>query len=284
MSVEAHPAPATAQQIVEIRPDRGWLDLDLGAVWRYRELLVVLMLRDIQVLYKQALLGAAWAILQPVFAVVIFTIVFGYFARMPTDGIPYPVFAFAGVLPWTYFAEAVRRSGTGLVNDAELVRKVYFPRLIMPLANVISPLLDFLIAFCVLLVLMAFYGIAPSWKMLVIPPLMVISALLALSIGLWLGPINVRFRDIKHTLPFIIQIWMYASPIVYPLSMVPAQWQGLYSLNPMVGVIEGFRWAVFNQGEPNFGALAVSGVVIVFLLAGGLVFFRRMERTFADVI
>jgi len=284
MSVEAHPAPTAHDQIVEIRPDRGWLDLDLNAVWRYRELLVVLMLRDIQVLYKQALLGAAWAILQPVFAVVIFTIVFGYFARMPSEGIPYPVFAFAGVLPWTYFAEAVRRSGTGLVTDAELVRKVYFPRLIMPLANVISPLLDFLIAFVVLLILMAFYAIAPTWKLLVIPPLMVIAALLALSIGLWLGPINVRFRDVKHTLPFIIQIWMYASPIVYPLSMVPEQWQSLYSLNPMVGVIEGFRWAVFNQGEPNFTALGVSGLVIVFLLAGGLVFFRRMERTFADVI
>jgi len=284
VTAEAHPAPTTAPQIVEIRPDRGWLDLDLGAVWRYRELLVVLMMRDIQVLYKQALLGAAWAILQPLFAVAIFTIVFGYFARMPSEGIPYPIFAFAGVLPWTYFAEAVRRSGTGLVTDAELVRKVYFPRLIMPLANVISPLLDFCIAFVVLLIMMAIYGIAPSAKILLVIPLMMISALLALSIGLWLGPINVRFRDIKHTLPFIIQIWMYASPIVYPLSMVPEQWQGLYSLNPMVGVIEGFRWAVFDQGEPNFGALAISGTVIVLLLAGGLVFFRRMERTFADVI
>lgn len=275
-------APETS--VTVIRPDRGLFDLDLGAVWRYRELLLVLMLRDIQVLYKQAALGAGWAILQPVFAVTIFTIVFGYFARMPSEGIPYPVFAFAGVLPWTYFAEAVRRSGTGLVNDAELVRKVYFPRLIMPLANVISPLVDFCIAFLVLLALMAFYGIAPSWKMLVVPPLMVVSALLALSLGLWLGPINVRFRDIKHTLPFMIQIWMYASPIVYPLSMVPEGWRWAYSLNPMVGVIEGFRWAVFDRGEPNFMALAMSGVIIVLLLVGGLIFFRRMERTFADVI
>jgi lipopolysaccharide transport system permease protein len=269
---------------VEIRPDRGWLDLDLSAVWRFRELLVVLMMRDIQVLYKQALLGAGWAILQPVFAVTIFTIVFGYFARMPSEGIPYPLFAFAGVLPWTYFAEAVRRSATGLVTDSELIRKIYFPRLIMPLANVVTPLLDFCIAFVILLILMAFYGIAPSWKFLLVPPLMIIAALLALSIGLWLAPINVRFRDIKHTLPFMIQIWMYASPIVYPLSMVPAQYQWAYSLNPMVGVIEGFRWAVFNQGEPNFTALGISGVMIIFLLAGGLVFFRRMERSFADVI
>ncbi len=277
--------PSSPNQIVtDIRPDRGWLDLDLGAVWRFRELLGVLVMRDLQVLYKQALLGAGWAILQPVFAVIIFSIIFGYIVKMPSEGVPYPLFAFAGVLPWTYFAEAVRRSGVGLVTDAELVRKIYFPRLIMPLANVVSPLVDFCIAFLVLLVVMAFYGIAPNLKMLVIPPLMVVAALLALSIGLWLAPINVRFRDIKHTLPFMIQIWMYASPIVYPLSLVPEEWQMLYSLNPMVGVIEGFRWAVFGQGAPNFMALGMSAIVIVILLAGGLIFFRRMERTFADVI
>src|SRR5262245_57283926 len=241
-------------------------------------------MRDLQVLYKQALLGAGWAILEPLFAVIIFSIIFGVIVHMPSEGVPYPLFAFAGVLPWTYFAEAVRRSGTGLVTDAELVRKVYFPRLIMPLANVISPLVDFCIAFGVLMVMMAIYGVSPTWKLLIIPPLMIVAALLALAIGLWLGPINVRFRDIKHTLPFLIQIWMYASPIVYPLSMVPRQWQALYSLNPMVGVIEGFRWAVFNRGEPNFMALATSGVVILVLLVGGLIFFRRMERTFADVI
>jgi len=279
----ANPSPAS-QQVTVIRPDRGWFDLDLGAVWRYRELFVVLMMRDIQVLYKQALLGAGWAILQPVFAVVIFSIIFGFIVRMPSEGVPYPLFAFAGVLPWTYFAEAVRRSGVGLVTDAELVRKIYFPRIIMPLANVVSPLVDFCIAFVVLLVVMGFYGVAPNVKMLVIPFLMIVAALLALSIGLWLAPINVRFRDIKHTLPFMIQIWMYASPIVYPLSLVPEQWRTLYSLNPMVGVIEGFRWAVFGQGEPNFTALGMSAVIIVSLLAGGLIFFRRMERTFADVI
>jgi lipopolysaccharide transport system permease protein len=282
VSVEASPSPN--QIVTDIRPDRGWLDLDLGAVWRFRELLQVLVMRDLQVLYKQALLGAGWAILQPLFAVIIFSIIFGVIVHMPSEGVPYPLFAFAGVLPWTYFAEAVRRSGVGLVTDAELVRKIYFPRLNMPLANVLSPLVDFCIAFVVLLIVMAFYGIAPNLKMLVIPFLMVVAALLALSIGLWLAPINVRFRDIKHTLPFMIQIWMYASPIVYPLSMVPQQWQMLYSLNPMVGVIEGFRWAVFGQGHPNFMALGMSAIIIVILMAGGLVFFRRMERTFADVI
>jgi lipopolysaccharide transport system permease protein len=210
--------------------------------------------------------------------------VFGYIVKMPSEGVPYPLFAFAGVLPWTYFAEAVRRSGLGLVTDSELVRKIYFPRLIMPFANVVSPLVDFCIAFCVLLIMMVLYGVMPTWKILVIPPLMVVAAMLALSIGLWLAPINVRFRDIKHTLPFMIQIGMYASPIVYPLSLVPEQWRTLYSLNPMVGVIEGFRWAVFDKGEPNFTALGISAIIIVVLMAGGLIFFRRMERTFADVI
>jgi lipopolysaccharide transport system permease protein len=267
-----------------IRPDRGWLDLDLRAIWRYRELLVVLMMRDIQVLYKQAALGIAWAVLQPVFGCLIFSVVFGYFARIPSDGIPYPVFAYAGLLPWTYFAEAVRRSGLGLLTDAELVRKVYFPRLITPLANVVTPLVDFCIAFLVLLALMAFYGIAPSWKFLLVPPLMIVAALLALAIGLWIAPLNVRFRDIKHMLPFLIQIWMYASPIVYPLSIVPAEWQWAYALNPMVGVIEGFRWAVLDQGDPNFMALGIGAGIIAALLFGGMVFFRRMELTFADVI
>ena len=274
----------SAPQTVAIRPDRGWLDLDLGALWRHRELVLVLMLRDIQILYKQAAIGAAWAVVQPVMAVVIFTLIFGMFARMPSDGVAYPVFAFAGVLPWNYFAEAVRRSGTGLVTDAELVRKVYFPRLITPFANVLSPLVDFAVAFLVLLVVMAFYGVAPSWKLLAIVPLILICTALALAIGLWLGPINVRFRDVKHTLPFMLQLWMYASPIVYPLSMVPEQWRGLYALNPMVGVIEGFRWAILDRGEPDLFALSVSGVMILVLLVGGLVFFRRMERSFADVI
>lgn len=269
---------------VHIRPDRGWFDLDLAAIWRYRELLVVLMMRDIQVLYKQAVLGVAWAVLQPVFACAIFSVVFGVFARIPSDGIPYPVFAFAGILPWTYFAEAIRRAGLGLLTDAELVRKVYFPRLITPLANVITPLVDFCIAFLVLLALMAFYGITPTWKLLLVPPLMIVATLLALAIGLWLAPLNVRFRDVKHVLPFMIQVWMYASPIVYPLSLVPEEWQWAYALNPMVGVIEGFRWAVFDRGDPNFVALGVGAVIIVLLLIGGLVFFRRMERSFADVI
>jgi lipopolysaccharide transport system permease protein len=267
-----------------IRPTKGLFDLELGNVWRYRELLHTLMMRDIQVLYKQAALGAAWAIIQPVFAVVVFTVVFGNFAKMPSDGIPYPIFAFAAVLPWTYFAEATRRSSTGLVDDADLVRKVYFPRLIIPLAKVTAPLLDFAIAFCVLLIMMAFYGIMPSIKLLAVFPLILVAGALALAIGLLLGPINVRFRDVKHTVPFMLQIGMYASPIVYPLSQVPAEWKALYSLNPMVGVIEGFRWAVFDRGSPDFMALGIGMLVILALLITGLVWFKNQERSFADVI
>lgn len=277
-------ASTGARRQVVIRPSRGLFDLDLGAVWQYRELLQTLMMRDIQVLYKQAALGAAWAVIQPVFAVTVFTIVFGNFARMPSDGIPYPIFAFAAVLPWTYFAEATRRAATGLVDDAELVKKVYFPRLIIPLAKVSAPLLDFAIAFCVLLVLMAFYGVMPSAKLLAVIPLILIAGLLALAIGLWLGPINVRFRDVKHTVPFLLQIGMYASPIVYPLSQVPAEWKALYSLNPMVGVIEGFRWAVFDRGHPDFASLGIGLAVIVVMLVLGLIYFRNQERNFADVI
>ncbi|MEJ0059763.1 MAG: ABC transporter permease [Terricaulis sp.] len=270
--------------VTDIVPSKGLFDLDLGAVWRYRELLLVLVMRDIRVLYKQAALGASWAVIQPLFAVAIFTVVFGYFAHMPSDGIPYPIFAFAAVLPWTYFAEATRRASTGLVDDAELVRKVYFPRLIMPVAKVLGPLVDFCIAFGILLIMMVIFNVPPTWKLLAVPPLILVATLLAFSIGLWLGPINVRFRDIKHTLPFMIQIWMYASPIVYPLSMIPDQFKLLYSLNPMVGVIEGFRWAVFDRGNPDFLVTAISATVIIVLLLGGLVFFKRMERSFADLI
>lgn len=270
--------------ITEIRSGRSLFDLDLGAVWRFRELLTTLIVRDIKVLYRQAALGAAWAVFQPIFAVAIFTVVFGNFARIPSDGAPYAVFAFAAVLPWTYFAEAVRRSSLGLVQDAELVRKVYFPRLVMPLASVIAPLVDLVIAFVVLLVVMVLYGVAPTWRLIAIPPLVLVTALLALSLGLWLGPLNVRFRDVKHTLPFLLQVWMYASPVIYPLSLIPEHLRWFYSLNPMVGVIEGFRWALLSKGDPDVTALAIGAGMTVVLLAGGLIFFRRMERFFADLI
>lgn len=270
--------------VVEIRPRTGWFDIDFAGVWKYRELLVFLVLRDVKVRYKQAALGAGWAIVQPVLAVLIFTLIFGTFARIPSDGLPYPLFAFAAVMPWTYFAEAMRRASLGIVGDGALVSKIYFPRLIIPLANVLTPLADFVVTFCVFLVVMLWYGIYPGPHLLLVPVLLLISMTLSLAVGLWLGPINVRFRDVSHTLPFVIQIWMFATPIVYPLSMVPERFQALYALNPMVGVIEGFRWALLGRGTPDFEAMAVSGAVIVALLVGGLIFFRRSEPRFADII
>lgn len=268
----------------EIGPARGWFDLDLKGVWRARSLLLNLVLRDLKVLYRQAALGAAWAILQPIFAVTIFTIVFGSFAKIPSDGAPYAVFAFAAVLPWNYFAESMRRAGLGLVQDGELIRKVYFPRLVMPLSSVIAPLVDFAIAFIVLLCVMLFYGVMPTWRIIAVVPLVAMTSALALGVGLWLGPINVRFRDVKHTLPFLIQIWMYASPVIYPLSIIPQQWRFAYSLNPMVGVIEGFRWALLGKDAPDVAAMTVGAVAIAALLLSGVVFFKKMERSFADLI
>lgn len=283
------------RQVIEIRPTETLWKLELRAVWQFRELLYFMTWRDVKVRYKQAAIGVGWAVLQPVVAAAIFTAVFGYFAKVPSDGVPYPVFAFAALLPWTYFSEALRRGGTGLVDDSDLIRKIYFPRLIIPLAAVTTPMVEFVLSFLVLLALLAWYGIVPTWNVVFLPLFLVVAMMLALGVGLWLGPINVRFRDIKHTLPFLIQIWMYASPVVYPLSIVPEKWQLLYSLNPMVGVIEGFRWALLGKDNlhfmtigfkdnPSLQAMGLSVSLVVLVLLGGVVFFKKMERTFADVI
>jgi lipopolysaccharide transport system permease protein len=276
--------PRTSERVTRIRPSRGLLDLELPLLWRYRGLLATLVKRDVMVLYRQAALGAAWAVIQPIFAVAIFTFVFVRVARLPTGGAPYPVFAFAAVLPWNYFAECVRRGGLGLVTEAELIRKVYFPRILLPLAAAIAPLVDLAIGFVVLLGVMLIYDVAPTWRLLAVVPLSAVAGLLGLSVSLWLGPINVRFRDVKHTLPFMLQIWMYASPVVYAFGMIPDRWKWLYAINPMVGVIEGFRWAVLGMHRPDVAAMAVGAAIFAALLAGGLVFFKRMERSFADVI
>jgi lipopolysaccharide transport system permease protein len=276
--------PRTSEWLTEIRPQRGLFDLELPLVWRYRDLLGTLVKRDVMVLYRQAALGAAWAVIQPVFAIAIFTFIFGRLAKLPTGGAPYPVFAFAAVLPWNYFAECVRRGGLGLVTEAELIRKVYFPRILLPLASAIAPLVDLAIGFLVLLVVMLIYGVAPSWRLLALVPFTLVAGLLGLSVSMWLGPINVRFRDVKHTLPFMLQIWMYASPVVYAFTMIPERWRWLYALNPMVGVIEGFRWAVLGRGRPDLSAMAIGAGIFAVLLVGGLVFFKRMERSFADMI
>lgn len=282
----ARPVPQrTSNRVAHIRPSAGWFDLQLEEIWRHKGLLMTLVQRDIQILYKQAALGAAWAVIQPVFAVAIFTVVFGILVKVPTPGdIPYPIFAFAAVLPWNYFAESVRRGSNGLVTEGELVRKIYFPRILIPLASVIAPLVDFAIGFGVLLIMMIAFGVPLSWNILAVIPLALIVGFLALGVTLWLAPINARYRDVKHTVPFLIQIWMYASPVVYSLQMVPEEWKWLYSLNPLVGVIEGFRWAVLNQGAPDLMAIGMSLVLIAALVGTGLIFFRKNEHSFADLI
>ena len=274
----------TRARVVTIRPHHGMFALNLGAVWEYRELLYFLIWRELKVRYKQAAIGAVWAIVQPVIALLIFTAVFGYFARIPSDGLPYSLFALAALLPWTYFAEAMRRAATGLVDDADLVRKIYFPRLIIPLAGISSPLVDLALSFTVLAALMAWHGIAPTWNVVFLPLFLLLAQALALAVGLWLGPINVRFRDVKHTLPLMIQVWMYASPVVYPTSMVPEGVRWIYCLNPMVGAIEGARWALLGTARPDLQAIGIGAAVICCMLFGGLVFFRKSERSFADVI
>jgi lipopolysaccharide transport system permease protein len=277
-------ATSSRARTVEIRPTHGWRQLDLREVWAYRELLYFLVLRELKLRYKQAAIGVGWAIIQPIIAVLIFTVIFGHFAKMSSGKTPYVVFAFTAVLPWTYFSEAFRRGSTGLVSDADLIRKVYFPRLIVPLAQVTAPLVDFAAGFLVLLVLFAVFGIVPTAAIVLLPVFMLLALALALCIALWLGPISVRFRDVVHALPFVLQVWMYATPVAYPASIVPERWRLLYSLNPMVGVIEGVRWALLGADHPDLRAMAISGGFIVIALALGIVYFRKMERSFADVI
>jgi lipopolysaccharide transport system permease protein len=269
---------------VTIEPSRGLFRLDLKSVWQYRELLYFLVWRDVKVRYKQTLIGAGWAILQPLMTMAIFTVVFGNFAKIPSDGVPYPIFAYAALLPWTYFAHAVGSSGTSLVGSSNLINKIYFPRLIILLASVTTPLVDFLISLIVLAAMMMWFRIAPGWSMLALPFFLLLALFTALAVGLWLAPLNVRFRDVGHTIPFLLQFWMYASPVAYPMSIVPQRWQLLYSLNPMAGVIEGFRWALLGRHRPSMSALIMSAGIVLVLLAAGLIYFKRMERDFADVI
>jgi lipopolysaccharide transport system permease protein len=259
-------------------------DLDLGAIWQRRELLYFLVWRDVKVRYKQTAIGAAWAVLSPLLTVLIFAVVFGMLAKLPSDGLPYIVFAFAGFLPWTYFAQALTRGSASLVGNAHLITKVYFPRLMFPVAAVTTPAVDFCLSLVSLSALMLWYRVVPGWSLLTLPLFLLLAAGIALGVGLWLAPLNVRYRDVSHTVPFIVQAWMYASPVVYPLSLVPESWRMIYSLNPLVGVLEGFRWSLTGSGSLNVASVAVSLLVTVPLLVGGLLFFRRMERAFADVI
>ena len=269
--------------LIVIEPKRGWVGFDLQEVWRYRELLYFLALREIQLRYKQTLLGAAWAILQPLLAMVVFTLIFSKVAKLPSDGVPYAVFSYCALVPWTYFANALSLSGNSLVGSANLISKVYFPRLIIPGASILAGTLDFGIAFLVLLGMMLYYGIAPDWGVLLVPVLLLMTMGVALGVGLWLSAMNVQYRDVRYAIPFMIQLWMFATPIVYPLSLVPERYRSLVALNPMAGIIEGYRAAML--GRPfQWDALAMAAVLCVLLLVTGAFYFRRVEKTFADTI
>ncbi len=277
-------AEAAIKPIVFVQAGRKLFDLDLRAIWQYRELLYFLAWREVKVRYKQTVIGVAWAILQPLMTMFILTLIFGTFVKIPSDGIPYPLFAYAGLLPWTYFSEATVRSSGSLVSDANLLRKVYFPRLIIPLAAAITPAVDLALAFLVMLGLMVLYGVTPTANALFLPLFLALAFAIALAVGLWLSALNVKYRDVRHTVPFVVQVWMYATPIVYPISMVPENWRFLLALNPMAGIIEGFRWGLLGKESPDFGVMTASTLVVIALLFSGLVFFRRMERIFADVV
>jgi lipopolysaccharide transport system permease protein len=278
VSVEV-PVPVTV-----IEPSRGWVSLRLRALWRSRELLYFLIWRDVKVRYKQTLLGAAWAILQPLLTMVVFSIFFGKLARMPSDGVPYPLFAYVALVPWTFFANGLILSSGSLVSNQTLLRKVYFPRLVIPISAVASGLIDFGIAFVVLLGLAARYGVTPTSHMLWLPALVLLALVTALGVGLWFSALNVLYRDIQYVVPFLVQVWLYATPIVYPSSLVPERWRTLYALNPMVGVVEGFRWALLGTGTAPGPMILVSAAAALALMIGGLFFFRRMEKSFSDVV
>lgn len=277
-------AEITDTPVIQIRPTKGWASLQLRALWEYRELLYFLAWRDIKVRYKQTVLGAGWAIIQPVTTMLIFTIIFGRLAKIPSDNIPYPIFCFCALLPWNYFASAFSRSSGSLVNNAHLISKVYFPRLVIPISSLLSGLLDFAIAFLFLIGMMFYYHIVPTITILWLPLFMLMAIAAALGVGLWLGALDVLYRDIGYLVPFLSQIWMYATPVVYPSSLIPEKWRLLYGLNPMAGVVEGFRWALIGRGTKPGPTLFVSAFVTIILLVSGAFYFRRMEKTFADII
>jgi lipopolysaccharide transport system permease protein len=275
---------ARSLRVTTIRRSGSWLSLQLGELWEYRELLFFLVWRDVKIRYKQTALGAAWAVLQPFFTMVVFSVVFGRLAGLPSDGVPYPVFTYSALLPWQLFAFALGESSNSLVAHQRLISKVYFPRLIIPLSAVGVGLVDFGVSFVVLLGLMTYYGIAPTLALWTVPFWALLAVSSALGVGLWLSALNVKYRDVRYTLPFMTQIWMFASPVAYASSLVPETWRPLYAVNPMVGVIDGFRWALLGTPAPSQVTLLVSLGAVSTLLLTGLMYFRRTERSFADLV
>jgi homopolymeric O-antigen transport system permease protein len=271
--------------VIRIQPSRGWASLHLRELWEYRELLYFLTWRDIKVRYKQTILGAAWAIIQPFMTMIVFSLFFGRLAQIPSDGIPYPIFSYAALLPWTFFASGLTNSSNSLVGNANLIQKVYFPRLVVPVSAVLGGLPDFALAFLVLIGMMIFYGIAPTAaSILWLPVFLLLALVTSLGVGLWLSALNVEYRDIRYVVPFLVQFWLFATPVSYPSSLLGEPWRTLYGLNPMVGVVEGFRWALLGSGSPPGPMVAVSALAAIVILVSGAFYFRRMEKTFADVV
>lgn len=277
------PMPTNSVPTLFIRPERGWT-LGLSEVWAHRELLYFLVWRDLKVRYKQTALGGAWAIIQPLFMMLVFSLFFGRLAKMPSDGIPYPLFTFCALLPWQLFAQALSEASSSIVANERLITKVYFPRLIIPLSAVLSALVDFGVAFVVLLLMMFGYGVVPTLAIAAVPLLILLAVLTALGVGLWLSALSVQYRDVRYTLLFVTQFWMFMTPIAYPSSIVPERWRAVYGLNPMAGVVEGFRWALLGKVPAPGPMMAVSIAMVIIILVGGLYYFRRMEDSFADLI
>jgi lipopolysaccharide transport system permease protein len=273
-----------APPVLRIQPSRGWVSLKLQELWEYRELLYFLTWRDVKVRYKQTALGAAWAIIQPFFTMVVFSLFFGRLAGIPSDGVPYPIFSFAALVPWTFFANGLNQSSNSLVGSADLIKKVYFPRLAVPIATVLSGVVDFALAFLVLLGMMLYYGVIPTVNVLWLPLFLLLALVTSLGVGLWLSALNVKYRDVRYTVPFLTQFWLFSTPIVYPSSLLSEPWRTLYGLNPMVGVVEGFRWALLGTDTAPGPIIAASSVAAITILVGGAFYFRRMEKTFADVV
>jgi lipopolysaccharide transport system permease protein len=280
------PAASAASDgsVFRIKPSRGWVPINLRELWEYRELLYFLTWRDVKVRYKQTALGAAWAIIQPFFTMVVFSLFFGKLAKIPSDGVPYPIFSYAALVPWTFFAHGLTQSSNSLVGSANLIKKIYFPRLIVPLSSVLSGAVDFALAFLVLLGMMLYYGVVPTSNLYLLPLFFLLALVTSLGVGLWLSALNVEFRDVRYVVPFLVQFWLFSTPIAYPSSLLSEPWRTLYGMNPMVGVVEGFRWALLGTNTAPGPIIIVSTLMALALLVGGAFYFRRMEKTFADIV
>lgn len=279
----AVPSGSTLPQKLRIEPSHGWVPLKFDELWAYRELLYFFIWRDIKIRYKQTVLGVAWAVIQPFFTMVVFSLFFGQLAQVPSDNLPYPIFAYAALVPWTFFANALTLASNSLVMNANMIKKIYFPRLLVPTSAVLAGIVDFVLAFVVLFGMMLYYGRFPTANIIWLPLLLLIALITSLGVSLWLSSMNVQFRDVRYILPFLTQLWLFATPIAYPSSLLDEPWRTLYAINPMVGVVEGFRWALLGTNTQPGPMIIASSLVAVLLLVSGAYYFRRMEKTFADV-